>query len=198
MIFHDVSHFKSTDLTILKSNFKISKNALKRIKSVFWVFKTHFKIFRFQFVNVFLHLEDYKLIYEATNQKIYVKDKNDYCNLTVDEQRSYLIMQHYQYVMNHIIKIVFSVKAQWSFFFTRLNKQSRQKTLFIFRNDISIEWWNVEEDTLIWILNERDEFDKYLVDIASKERMMQNMKRILFEAKSMRVTKSIFMFVFDL
>ena len=197
MIFHDVFRLKSTNLTILESNFKSSKNALKKIKSIFRIFKTHFKTFKFQFINIFSHLEDYKLIYKTTNQKIYVKDKNNHYNLTIDEQRSCSIMQHYQYVMNHIIKIVFNVRAQWSFLFTRLNKQSRQKTFFIFRNDILIEWWNVEENTLTWILNERNEFDKYFVDTASKERMMQNIKRILLEAKSMRITKSIFMFVFN-
>ena len=125
VIFHDVFRLKSTDLTIFESNFKSLKSALERIKSIFRVFKAHSKTFRFQFINVSSHLEDYKLIYEATNQKIHVKDKSEHCNLIIDEQRSCSIMQHYQYAMNYTVRLVFSVKAQWNFLFTRLNKQSR-------------------------------------------------------------------------
>ena len=198
MTFHDVPRPKPADLTVLEPDFKPSKNALERIKPVFRAFKAHSKAFRFQFVDVSPHLGDYKLIYEATNQEIHVEDKSDHCNLTVDEQRSCSIMQHYQYAMGHTIRIVFSVKAQWSFLFTRLDKQSRQEALFIPRDDIPIEWWNAEEDTLTWILNERDGFDKYLVDTASGERMVQDMERILLGAKSMRATKPIPMPVFDL
>ena len=112
-------------------------------------------------------------------------------------------MKHHQRAIDFEKRLIFDYRAQWNMLHTNLDIESRhrEQTLFISRDDISLEWWNVKtkmRQMLKWMLKRSNDFEKYLVNALSRRRMIQDMKKILLKAKSMQAIKFISLSSFEL
>ena len=151
------------------------------IQIIHRMFRQVFFRFKISLFDIYLMIDDCKIIDIITEEKIFVKLKDAHCRI-VENISS--VLHHRQFcVFRSKLRFLFCWKAQWDFLYTWFNLFSKWKhiVLFISRDEVSLFWWNSENGRRVyreWPESSKI-ITKYSVNLTSPKKFVAGIERIL-------------------
>ena len=179
--FVDVPRPESFDLSVLQPDSSSFRKALDEIIALCRAFDKYSSTFAVRFFDIRPIFGDFKIAHLGTGTESFVEAKTLHCRIRKIRETGGFLLQHLQTSMSSSTRAIFTWRAQWDFLYSHVD--GRDQALFVPRDKIPKNWWNVPlSDEAVWLdwpADHPESFHRYLVDRTPDARLVRDIEQSL-------------------